>query len=122
MAIESLDDWMASYSEADELSIEVLDLVSSLLEKADVDAKRRRSSGKTDNGCQLRRPLSAYAWTIRIFRSIDRIESDQLAPDGIAPESYSEDQLDELDRLTEKWVDDYERKAVKRKQPRTPDS
>jgi len=42
MAIESFDDWMASYSEADELSIDALDLVSSLLQKADVDAKRRK--------------------------------------------------------------------------------
>jgi len=39
-----------------------------------------------------------------------------------APETYSQDQLDELDRLTEKSVDDYERKPAKRNQPRTPDS
>lgn len=39
-----------------------------------------------------------------------------------APETYSQDKLDELDHLTEKWVDDYERKPAKRNQPRTPDS
>ena len=31
--------------------------------------------------------------------------------EGFAPESYSERQLEELDRLTEQWLDDYERKS-----------
>jgi hypothetical protein len=42
MTIESFDDWMGSYSEADEISLGALETVSSVLEKADVDAKRRR--------------------------------------------------------------------------------
>jgi len=123
MAIESLDDWMASYSEADELSIEVLDLVSSLLEKADVDAKRRKIIW--EDGQRL--SITQTAERIRVDHTdlpLDLIESKVISwlQMEFAPESYSEDQLDELDRLTEKWVDDYERKAVKRKQPRTPDS
>jgi hypothetical protein len=44
MAIESFEDWMASHSEADELSLCALDTVSSMLEKADVDAKRRKTA------------------------------------------------------------------------------
>jgi hypothetical protein len=123
MAIESLDDWMASYSEADELSIEVLDLVSSLLEKADVDAKRRKIIW--EDGQRL--SITQTAERIRVDRpdlSLDLIESKVISwlQMEFAPESYSEDQLDELDRLTEKWVDDYERKTEKRKQPKTPDS
>ncbi len=31
--------------------------------------------------------------------------------EGFAPESYSERQLEELDRLTEQWLDDCERKS-----------
>jgi hypothetical protein len=123
MAIESLDDWMASYSEADELSIEVLDLVSALLEKADVDAKRRKIIW--EDGQRL--SIAQTAERIRVDHpdlSLDLIESKVISwlQMEFAPESYSEDQLDELDRLTEKWVDDYERKTAKRKQPKTPDS
>jgi hypothetical protein len=40
-----------------------------------------------------------------------------------APPDYSEEQLDELDRLTEKWIDDHERQAeAARKRVRTPHS
>jgi hypothetical protein len=123
MAIESLDDWMASYSEADELSIDALDLVSSLLQKADVDAKRRKIIW--EDGQRLSITQSAE----RIHAdhpdlSLDLIESKVVSwlQMEFAPETYSQDQLDELDRLTEKWVDDYERKPAKRNQPRTPDS
>jgi hypothetical protein len=121
MAIESLDDWMASYSEADELSIDALDLVSSLLQKADVDAKRHKIIW--EDGQRLSITQSAE----RIHADhpdlpLDLIESKVISwlQMEFAPETYSQDQLDELDRLTEKWIDDYERKTAKRKQPRTP--
>jgi hypothetical protein len=32
--------------------------------------------------------------------------------ESFAPESYSERQLEELDRLTEEWIDNYERKSA----------
>jgi len=71
MAIESLDDWMASYSEADELSIDALDLVSSLLQKADVDAKRRKIIWEDGQRLSITQSAeSAYTRTIRIFHSI----------------------------------------------------
>jgi hypothetical protein len=121
--IESPDDWMASYSEADEISVAALDLVSSLLEKADVDARRRQIIWK--DGQRLSITQSAK----RIHADhpdlpLDLLESKVLSwlQMEFAPETYSEEQLDELDRLTEKWVDDHERKAARRKQPRTPDS
>jgi hypothetical protein len=123
MAIESFDDWMASYSDADELSLGALETVSSLLEKADVDAKRRKI-------------IWADGQRLSITQSAERIHADHpdLPLDLIeskvvswlemefAPETYSQEQLDELDQLTEKWVDAHERKLAKRKQPRTPDS
>ena len=123
MAIESFDDWMASYSEADEFSLGALDTVSSLLEKADVDAKRRKIIW--EDGQRLSITQSAE----RIHAdhpdlSLDLIESKVVSwlEMEFAPETYSQEQLDELDQLTEKWVDAHERKLAKRKQPRTPDS
>jgi hypothetical protein len=123
MAIESFEDWMASYSEADELSLCALDTVSSMLEKADVDAKRRKIV------CEDGQRLSIRQSAERIHADhpdlpIDLIESKVISwlQMEFSPETYSEDQLDELDRLTEKWVDDCERKTAKRKQPRSPDS
>ena len=123
MAIESFDDWMGSYSEADEISLGALETVSSVLEKADVDAKRRKI-------------IWADGQRLSITQSAERIHADHpdLPLDLIeskvvswlemefAPETYSQEQLDELDQLTEKWVDAHERKLAKRKQPRTPDS
>jgi len=70
MAIESFDDWMASYSEADELSIDALDLVPRSCRKPTWTRSGARSFGKTGNVCPLRSPLSAYTRTIRIFHSI----------------------------------------------------
>jgi hypothetical protein len=123
MAIESFDDWMASYSEADELSLGALETVSSLLKKADVDAKRRKIIW--EDGQRLSITQSAE----RIHAdhpdlSLDLIESKVVSwlEMEFAPETYSQEQLDELDQLTEKWVDAHERKLAKRKQPRTPDS
>jgi hypothetical protein len=123
MAIESFDDWMGSYSEADEISLGALETVSSVLEKADVDAKRRKIIW--EDGQRLSITQSAE----RIHADhpdlpLDLIESKVVSwlEMEFAPETYSQEQLDELDQLTEKWVDAYERKLAKRKQPRTPDS
>jgi hypothetical protein len=97
--------------------------VSSLLQKADVDAKRRKIIW--EDGQRLSITQSAE----RIHAdhpdlSLDLIESKVVSwlQMEFAPETYSQDPLDELDRLTEKWVDDYECKPAKRNQPRTPDS
>src|SRR5437763_348252 len=43
-----------------------------------------------------------------------------LSIEQYAPENYSEEQLDELDRLTESWIDEYERQVKSAaKRPRT---
>ena len=122
-SIESFDDWMASYSEADELSIAALDIVASVLEKADVDAKRRKIIW--EDGQRL--SITESATRIHADHPdlpLDLLESKVISwlQMEFSPETYSEEQLEELDRLTEKWVDDHERKTTKQKQPRTPDS
>jgi hypothetical protein len=122
IAIESFADWMASYSDADELSLGALETVSSRLKKADVDTKRRRI-------------IREDAQRLSITQSAERIHADhsELPLDLIeskvaswlemefAPETYSQEQLDELGQLTEKWADAHQRKLAKRKQLRTPD-
>lgn len=97
---------------AAEGSAEVLDTVWGLLEKADVDARERKIVW--DDGKRL-----------SITESVQRIHADY--PDlplelieehligwlemGFAPTTYSQEQLDELDVLTEKWIEDHEQQA-----------
>jgi hypothetical protein len=105
-----LDDfleWMDS-SEGQQ-SIEAHDLVFDALQNAGVDAKRRLIVW--DDGKRL-----------SIEQSVERIHAghpdtplDQIEIhvvgwlESCAPESCSECQLEELDRLIEPWLDDYER-------------
>jgi hypothetical protein len=105
-----LDDfleWMDS-SEGQQ-SIEAHDLVFDALQNAGVDAKRRLIVW--DDGKRL-----------SIEQSVERIHAghpdtplDQIEIhvvgwlESCAPESCSERQLEELDRLIEPWLDDYER-------------
>ncbi len=93
-----------------QLSNEVSDVVWMVLEGADVDAKDRKIIWQ--DGQRL-----------SIAQSVKRIHADysdfalELIEDhligwlemGFAPPSYSPDQLDELDQLTEKWVEDHQR-------------
>jgi hypothetical protein len=112
-------DWMDSPE--GELSGVVSDAVCALLQEADVDAKRRK-----------------IIWTdgqrLSIAESVQRIHAayPDFPPELIeehligwlemefSPANYSQQQLDELDRLTEKWIDDHERQAENaRKRART---
>ena len=112
-------DWMGSAE--GELSNAVSDAVWTLLEKVDVDAKHRKLIW--EDGQRL-----------SIAESVQRIHANR--PDfplelieehligwlemEFAPPTYSQQQLDELDRLTEKWIEDHERKAeAARKRGRT---
>ncbi len=102
-------EWMGS-SEG-ERSVYALDLVFAALDNANVDPKRRKIVW--DDGKRLSIEQSAE----RIHAEHpdaprDLIETHVLGwLEGFAPESYSERQLEELDRLTEQWLDDYERKS-----------
>lgn len=109
--LEGFLDWMDSPE--GELSSEVRDTVWPLLEKADVDAKNRKIIW--EDGKKL-----------SISESVQRIHADY--PDfpleliethvigwlemDFAPPTYSQKQLDELDRLTEKWIEDHERRQA----------
>ncbi|HKN46132.1 MAG TPA: hypothetical protein VJW23_19650 [Propionibacteriaceae bacterium] len=93
-------------------SIEALDLVFDALEHAGVDAKRRKIVW--DDG----KRLSIEQSVERIRAAHPDVPRDQIEShvcgwlESCAPDSYSERQLEELDRLTGPWLADYERKSA----------
>lgn len=120
--LDGFAQWMGSAE--GELSSEALDVVWGLLETARVDAKQRKIIW--EDGQRL-----------SITKSVQRIHADHpdFSPELIeehligwlqmeyAPPDYSEKQLDDLDRLTEKWIDDQVRQAeTSQKRRRTPHS
>ena len=120
--LDGFAEWMGSAE--GELSGEVLDAVWRLLQTAEVDANKRKIIW--EDGKRLSIP-----------ESVQRIHVDNpdFPPELIeehligwlqmeyAPPDYSEKQLDELDRLTEKWIDDHQWQAeAAGKRGRTPHS
>jgi hypothetical protein len=89
-------------------SIEAHDLVFDTLENADVDPRRRKIVW--DDGQQLSIERSAK----RIHAGHPDMPLDQIEMhvvgwlESCAPKSYSERQLEELDRLIEPWLNDYQ--------------
>ena len=90
-------------------SIEALDLVFDALEHAGVDARQRKivwADGKR---------LSIEQSAERIHAGHPGVPRDLIEThvlgwlESCAPASYSERQLEELDRLIEPWLNDYER-------------
>jgi hypothetical protein len=114
--IEGLFEWMDSPE--GQQSIAVRDVLWDLLEGVQVDAKQR----------QLIWPgakRTARKERLDLDQSVQRIqkmclefpggEIEEFLLDwidmGCDPENYSQAQLDELDKLTERWVADHRRKA-----------
>jgi hypothetical protein len=106
--VEGLFDWMDS--PAGQHSIEALDLVFGELDHVDVDAQQRKivwTDGKR---------LSIEEAAERLHADHPDIPRDLIEDhvfgwlENCAPESYSEQQLEEFDRLMEPWLEDYERK------------
>jgi hypothetical protein len=99
-----------------ELFIEVGDTVSDVLERADVDAKERQIIW--DNGERL--SIAASAQRIGVEHPdypLGVIEQNVIIwlESEFAPPAYTPEQLDELDQLTEAWIQDHKRQ-VKRAQ------
>ena len=106
--VDGLFEWMDS-SEG-QLSIQALDLVFALLEKVQVDANAREL-------------LWADGERLSIDASVQRIHAEhpevpaELIEDKLiswlemdyVPAGATQQQLDELDRLTEEWIDDHNR-------------
>jgi hypothetical protein len=104
--IDGLFEYMASPE--GQLADELREVTWQILEKVDVDAVdrkfiwedgRRLSMGESVQ--RLYAEFPEYPVDLIEGRLITWLES------VFAPESYSQEQLDELDRLTEAWVDDH---------------
>jgi hypothetical protein len=107
--IEGFLEWMDAPE--GQQSIQVLDQVFDALEHAGVDARHRKI-------------VWADGKRLSIEQSVERIHAKHPGVpryliethvlgwlENCAPEPYSEHQLEELDRLIEPWLDDYERTA-----------
>ncbi len=104
--IEGLMEYMSS--PRGQLSDEVREVTWQILEEVDVDAADRKLIW--DDGKRLSIDESVQ----RIHREypeypVDLIEARLVAwlEMEFAPEAWTQDQMDELDRLTEEWVDDH---------------
>lgn len=117
--LEGFAGWMDSPE--GELSSEVLDAVWMLLEKVDVDAKNRKiiwEDGKrlsiTESVQRIHAGCPDFPLELIETHLIGWLEME------FAPPTSSQEQLDELDRLTENWIEDHERRAeAARKRGRT---
>ena len=107
--IDDFLEWMGSPE--GELSIDAHNVVFDALKNADVDPRRREivwDDGQRLSIEQSAERIHAWHWDTRY----DQIEIHVVGwLESFAPESYSERQLEELDRLTDPWLDDYQRKS-----------
>ena len=92
-------------------SIEALDLVFAALGHAGVDARQRKIVWADGTRLAIEQSVARiHAGHSGVPR--DLIETHVVGwLESCAPESCSERQLDELDRLIEPWLDDYERRS-----------
>ena len=108
--LDGFFDWMDSPE--GERSSEVSDIVWMLLEKADVDAKNRKIIWEDGKRLSITESVQRIHADYQDF-PLEMIEEHLIGwlEMEFAPPTYSQEQLDELDRLTEKWIDDHERQA-----------
>ena len=96
-------DWMESPD--DEQSMEVMDTVFGLLEEVDLDAKARQliwPDGQRLSIAESVQRIHAEHSQFPAERIEDRVIS--WLEMGYVPQGYSEQQLDQLEDLTERWI------------------
>ena len=91
-----------------QLAGEVREVTWWLLEKVDVDAKRRKLIWEDGRRLSIDESVQRLH-TLCPEYPVDLIEGRPISwlEVEFAPKSYSQELLDELDQLTEKWIDDY---------------
>ena len=106
--VDDFVDWMGSHE--GQLSIEVSDVVWMLLKEADVDAQHRKIIWQDGQRLSIAESVKRIHADYSDF-ALDVVEDHLIGwlEMGFAPPSYSQYQLDELDQLTEKWVEDHQR-------------
>ena len=105
--IEGFLDWMDAPE--GQQSIEALDLVFAALEHAGVDARQRKIVWADGTRLSIEQSVARiHAGHSGV--ACELIETHVLGwLESCVPESCSERQLEELDRLIEPWLEDYER-------------
>lgn len=116
--VEGFVDWMGSPE--GQSSIEVSTVLWELMEDVQLDARQRKIIWPKGKGLSIDQSVE------RIHKLYPDFPSERIASyltswiEQYAPDSYSEEQLDELDRLTEQWIGEYERQVKPAaKRPRT---
>ena len=116
--VEGFLDWMDS--EEGQSSIEVSTTVWELMKDVQLDARGRKILWLDAQGLSIDQSVQ------RIHRVYPQFPCERIASfltswiEQYAPENYSEEQLDELDWLTEPWIDEYGRQVKSAaKRPRT---
>ena len=109
--VDDFFEWMDSPEGG--LSSEVCDAVWTLLGKADVDAKNRKIIWEDGRRLSITESVQRIHATYPDF-PIEMTEDHLIGwlEMEFAPPTYSQEQLDELDQLTEKWIEDHERQAA----------
>ena len=116
--VDDLIDWMGSAE--GELSGVARDAVWMVLEKVEVDAKQRRLIWEDGQRLSITESVQRLHADYPDF-PLELIETHLIGwlEMEFAPPTYSQQQLDELDRLTEQWIDDHERQVEAAQQART---
>lgn len=106
--LDGLLDYMGSPE--GQLSIEVSDTLWDLMENVQLDARRRELIWREGERLSLEQSALRIQTKYPHFPP-ERIESFLISwLEHYAPEGYSQEQLDELDELTEPWLADLERR------------
>jgi hypothetical protein len=108
--VDEFSDWVDS--PVGELWTEICDALDDLLKDVQLDAKQRQFIWPDADQLDLEHSVQRIHKQYPDF-PCDKIEEFLIdwIEMGYAPENYSQAQLDELDRLTERWVADYMRRA-----------
>ena len=107
--IEGFLDWMDAPE--GHQSIEALDLVFAALAHAGVDARQRKIVWADGTRLSIEQSV-ARIHAVHPGVACELIQTHVLGwLESCVPEAYSERQLEELDRLIEPWLDEYERRS-----------
>jgi hypothetical protein len=94
------------------LYFEMSDVVSTMLERADVDATGRQIIWEDGTGLSIAATAKRIGAEHREYQ-LDIIEEHVIEwlESDFVPSTYTPEQFDELDRLTGAWVEDHKRRA-----------
>jgi hypothetical protein len=111
--LQGFSEWMDSPD--GELSAEAADAVWELLAGADVDARHRKIRWDNKEALDIE-PSVKRIHGVHPHLSLELIETHVLSwlECGFVPQDYSQQQLDQLDALIERWIEDYQRKRRRR--------